>query len=160
MVLLGEASHGTHEFYAARAAITRRFVERHGFTIVAVEADWPDAAAIDRYILHRPKRSTNSEPFERFPTWMWRNTVIDRLLHDLRAINEQRAPEEMAGFYGLDIYNMSGSIEAVLAYLDEHDPEAAAVARERYGCLTPWQAEPATYGRAALTQATPNAKPK
>lgn len=156
VVLLGEASHGTHEFYAARAAITRRFAERHSFTIVAVEADWPDAAAIDRYIRHRPPKSvrgeTRSKPFERFPTWMWRNAVIDRLIHDLRAINERRAPEDMAGFYGLDIYNMSGSIEAVLAYLDEHDPEAAAVARERYGCLTPWQAEPATYGRAALSR--------
>src|SRR5690606_5270709 len=91
-------------------------------------------------------------PFERFPTWMWRNVVIDRLVHDLRELNRDREPGRMAGFYGLDIYNMSGSIEAVLAYLDEHDPAAAAVARERYGCLTPWQAEPATYGRAALSE--------
>ncbi len=152
VVLLGEASHGTHEFYAARAEITRRFVERHGFTIVAVEADWPDAAAIDRYIRHRPHRAGAQPPFQRFPTWMWRNTVIEQLAHDLRGLNHGREPERMAGFYGLDIYNMSGSIEAVLAWLDEHDPEAAAVARERYGCLTPWQAEPATYGRAALTR--------
>ncbi len=152
VVLLGEASHGTHEFYAARAAITRRFVERHGFTIVAVEADWPDAAAIDRYIRHRPHRPSAQRPFERFPTWMWRNTVIDRLMHDLRELNHGRGTDEMVGFYGLDIYNMSGSIEAVLAYLDEHDPQAAAIARERYGCLTPWQANPATYGRAALSR--------
>lgn len=152
VVLLGEASHGTHEFYAARAAITRRFVERHGFTIVAVEADWPDAAALDRYIRHRPHRPGAPVPFQRFPTWMWRNTVIDALVHDLRAINADRGPERMAGFYGLDIYNMSGSIEAVLAYLDENDPEAAQVARQRYGCLTPWQAEPETYGRAALSR--------
>jgi protein-L-isoaspartate(D-aspartate) O-methyltransferase len=152
VVLLGEASHGTHEFYAARAAITRRFVEQHGFTIVAVEADWPDAAAIDRYVRHREHRQTARPAFERFPTWMWRNTEIASLSHDLRALNQGRAPDAMAGFYGLDIYNMSGSIEAVLAYLDEHDPEAAAVARERYGCLTPWQAEPATYGRAALSR--------
>ena len=152
VILLGEASHGTHEFYAARAAITRRFVERHGFTIVAVEADWPDAAAIDRYIRHRPHREGLEPPFQRFPTWMWRNTVVERLMHELRALNEGRKSDAMAGFYGLDIYNMSGSIEAVLAYLEEHDPEAAATARERYGCLTPWQAEPATYGRAALTR--------
>jgi len=152
VVLLGESSHGTHEFYAARAAITRRFVERHGFTIVAVEADWSDAEAIDRYIRDRPHRPGTPPPFQRFPMWMWRNTEIDRLAHDLRAINETRAPEDTAGFYGLDIYNMSGSIEAVLAYLDQHEPEAAAVARERYGCLTPWQAEPATYGRAALSR--------
>src|SRR5690606_34877088 len=124
VVLLGEASHGTHEFYAARAAITRRLVERHGFTIVAVEADWPDAAAIDRYIRHRPPQAGAAPPFTRFPTWMWRNRVIDQLAHDLRRLNESRDTQAMAGFYGLDIYNMSGSIEAVLAYLDEHDPPA------------------------------------
>lgn len=152
IVLLGEASHGTHEFYAARAAITRRFVERHGFTIVAAEADWPDAAVLDRHIRHRHPRAGAPRPFRRFPTWMWRNGVIARLMHDLHALNRGRDDKDMAGFYGLDIYNMSGSIEAVLAYLDEHDPEAAAIARERYGCLTPWQAEPATYGRAALTR--------
>jgi len=152
VVLLGEASHGTHEFYAARAAITRRFVERHGFTIVAAEADWPDAAVFNRYIRHQAPREGAEAPFLRFPTWMWRNTVIAKLMKDLRDLNEGRAPQKMAGFYGLDIYNMSGSIEAVLAYLDENDPEAAAVARERYGCLTPWQAEPATYGRAALSR--------
>jgi protein-L-isoaspartate(D-aspartate) O-methyltransferase len=151
VVLLGEASHGTHEFYAARAAITRRFVERHGFTIVAAEADWPDAAAIDRHIRHKRPREGAPAPFQRFPTWMWRNKVIGRLASDLRDLNEGRAEDQMAGFYGLDIYNMSGSIAAVLAYLDERDPEAAAVARERYGCLTPWQSDPATYGRAALT---------
>jgi protein-L-isoaspartate(D-aspartate) O-methyltransferase len=152
VVLLGEASHGTHEFYAARAAITKRFVAKHGFTIVAAEADWPDAAVLDRHIRHRHPREGAPRPFRRFPTWMWRNPVVAGLMHDLHAANRGRAEEAMAGFYGLDIYNMSGSIEAVLAYLDEHDPEAAAIARERYGCLTPWQAEPATYGRAALTR--------
>ncbi len=152
VVLLGESSHGTHEFYAARAAITKRFVERHGFTIVAAEADWPDAAVLDRHIRHQPPSQGAPRPFQRFPTWMWRNPVVADLMHDLHALNRGRAEHEMAGFYGLDIYNMSGSIGAVLAYLDEHDPEAARVARERYGCLTPWQAEPATYGRAALTK--------
>jgi protein-L-isoaspartate(D-aspartate) O-methyltransferase len=152
VILLGEASHGTHEFYAARAAITRRFVEKHGFTIVAAEADWPDAAVLDRHIRHQHPREGAPRPFQRFPPWMWRNPVVAQLMHDLHALNRDRTPDQMAGFYGLDIYNMSGSIEAVLAYLDEHDPEAAKVARERYGCLTPWQAEPATYGRAALTK--------
>jgi protein-L-isoaspartate(D-aspartate) O-methyltransferase len=152
VVLLGEASHGTHEFYAARAAITRRFVERHGFTVVAAEADWPDAAVLDRHIRHLHPRPGAQRPFLRFPTWMWRNHVIVQLMHDLHALNRGRTREAMAGFYGLDIYNMSGSIEAVLAYLDERDPQAARIARERYGCLTPWQAEPATYGRAALSK--------
>ena len=150
VVMLGEASHGTHEFYAARAAITRRLVERHGFTIVAVEGDWPDAAAYDRHIRGKAPRTDLPAPFQRFPTWMWRNTVMPGLLRDLKQINEGREEDEQAGFYGLDIYNMHASIEAVLAYLDENDPEAAATARERYGCLTPWQSDPATYGRAAM----------
>ncbi len=150
IVMLGESSHGTHEFYAARAAITRRLVERHGFTIVAVEGDWPDAAVYNRFIQGAPPDTNAAPPFQRFPTWMWRNTVMPGFLSDLRAINAERRADEQVGFYGLDIYNMSGSIEAVLAYLDEHDPQAAATARERYGCLTPWQADPATYGRAAL----------
>lgn len=150
VIMLGECSHGTHEFYAARAAITRHLVENHGFTIVAVEGDWPDAAAYDRFIRKEEPREGAPPPFRRFPTWMWRNTVIPGLLRDLRRVNEDRGEKEQVGFYGLDIYNMSGSIEAVLAYLDKHDPQAAAVARERYGCLTPWQADPATYGRASL----------
>ena len=153
VVLLGEASHGTSEFYRARAAITRRLVEAHGFTIVAVEADWPDAAAIDRQVRHLPHRAAAEPPFQRFPTWMWRNTDVAALIEWLREHN-QAVPEleRRAGFYGLDIYNMSGSIAAVLQYLDEVDPDAAAIARERYGCLTPWQKEPSTYGRAVLTQ--------
>ncbi|RUY33775.1 erythromycin esterase family protein, partial [Mesorhizobium sp. M7A.F.Ca.CA.002.07.1.1] len=151
VVLLGEASHGTSEFYRARAAITRRLVERHGFTIVAVEADWPDAAAIDRYVRHRRPRTGAGAPFQRFPTWMWRNTDVAAFSDWMRRRNEKLEPSEQAGFYGLDIYNMSGSIGAVLDYLDRVDPQAAKIARERYGCLTPWQHEPSTYGRAVLT---------
>ncbi len=150
IVMLGEASHGTHEFYRARAAITRRFVERHGFTIVAVEGDWPDASAYDRLIRERPSGQSSRQPFQRFPTWMWRNTVMPDLLQALKEINSGKAAEDQAGFYGLDIYNMSASIAAILGYLDENHPQAAKVARERYGCLTPWQADPATYGRAAM----------
>jgi protein-L-isoaspartate(D-aspartate) O-methyltransferase len=151
VVLLGEASHGTSEFYRARDAITRRLIKAHGFSIVAVEADWPDAAALDRYVRHRPARAAPEAPFQRFPTWMWRNTDVDAFLDWLRSHNEALAEERMTGFYGLDLYNMSGSIAAVLEYLETVDPTAAAVARQRYGCLTPWQKEPATYGRAVLT---------
>src|SRR5215203_6400016 len=152
VVLLGEASHGTSEFYQARAAITRRLIEEHGFTIIAVEADWPDAAAVDRFVRHRPARERAEPPFQRFPTWMWRNTDVAALIEWMRAHNaDVPTLEQRAGFYGLDIYNMSGSIAAVLEYLDKVDPEAATVARERYGCLTPWQKEPSTYGRAVLT---------
>ena len=152
VVLLGEASHGTSEFYRARAAVTRRLIEEHGFTIVAVEADWPDAAVIDRYVRHRAARAGAEPPFQRFPTWMWRNTDVLAFTDWMRQHNESvPEPNDRAGFYGLDLYNMSGSIAAVLEYLDKIDPKAAVVARERYGCLTPWQKEPSTYGRAVLT---------
>ena len=152
VVLLGEASHGTSEFYRARAAITARLVERHGFNIVAVEADWPDAAFIDRYVRHRERREGEESAFQRFPTWMWRNTDVDAFIRWLRAYNEGRYTEEMAGFYGLDLYNLSGSMRAVIDYLDDVDPDAARLARERYGCLQPWSRDPALYGRLAITE--------
>ena len=151
VVLLGESSHGTSEFYRARAAISQRLVEQHGFSIVAVEADWPDAAAVNRYLRGQAEPESAQAPFRRFPTWMWRNREIDDFVRWLRHHNKVRSPDAQTGFYGLDLYNLSGSISAVFAYLDEADPDAAAVARERYGCLTPWQNEPSTYGRAALS---------
>lgn len=151
VVLLGEASHGTSEFYRARAAITRRLIEKHGFDIVAVEADWPDAAAIDRYV--RLKEGEPGEaPFQRFPTWMWRNDEMSAFIGWLREHNQSLPdPSRRTGFYGLDLYNMRGSISAVLAYLDRTDPDAARIARERYGCLTPWQNDPSAYGRSVLS---------
>ncbi len=151
VVLLGEASHGTSEFYRARAAITRHLIEHHGFNIVAVEADWPDAAAIDRHVTHRSTGAGLEPAFSRFPTWMWRNTDVANFVDWLHRHNAGRDPAAQAAFHGLDIYNMTGSIAAVLAYLDDVDPDAARIARERYGCLTPWQHDPATYGRAVLS---------
>lgn len=151
VVLLGEASHGTSEFYQARAAITKHLIAQHGFSIVAVEADWPDAAAVDRYVRHLSPREGETS-FQRFPTWMWRNTDVDAFIHVMRELNVGLDEKRRAGFYGLDIYNMAASIASVLDYLDKVDPHAAAVARERYGCLTPWQREPSTYGRAVLTE--------
>ncbi|HTH27539.1 MAG TPA: protein-L-isoaspartate(D-aspartate) O-methyltransferase, partial [Sphingobium sp.] len=152
IVLLGEATHGTSEFYRARAAITRRLIERHGFTIVAVEADWPDAASIDRHVRHKPARVDAEPAFQRFPTWMWRNTDVDAFVAWLRAHNAGLPEGERAGFHGLDLYNLNGSMRAVIDYLDRVDPEAAAIARERYGCLAPWRSDPASYGRMALSQ--------
>jgi protein-L-isoaspartate(D-aspartate) O-methyltransferase len=152
VVLLGEASHGTSEFYRARAAITRRLIDKHGFDIVAVEADWPDALAIDRYVRHRPAPEAAQAVFRRFPTWMWRNTDVDAFIGWLREHNRGVSEDRRAGFYGLDIYSLSDSISAVLAYLDKTDPQAARIARQRYGCLTPWQQDPAVYGRAALSR--------
>ena len=151
LVLLGEATHGTSEFYRARAAITQRLIVEHGFNIVAVEADWPDAAHIDRYVRHLAPTKEARAAFQRFPTWMWRNVEVHDFVDWLRAHNEGIDPARRAGFFGLDIYNMSASMRAVIDYLDRVDPEAARVARERYGCLTPWQNNPATYGRAVLS---------
>src|SRR5207253_5348757 len=152
VVLLGEASHGTSEFYRARAAITRRLIERHGFNFVAVEADWPDAMTIDRYVRHRSPRPGARPAFRRFPTWMWRNSDVEAFVEWLRTYNERQPSDGRAGFYGLDIYSLSDSIAAVLAYLDWADLDAAGIARERYGCLTPFQHNPAVYGRAVLNE--------
>jgi erythromycin esterase-like protein len=150
VVLLGEASHGTSEFYRARAAISRRLIERHGFSIVAVEADWPDAATIDRYVRHREKREGEMRAFERFPTWMWRNAEVDDFIRWLRRHNGARSYEQMAGYYGLDLYNLNASMRAVIDFLEKEDPEAAKIARRRYGCMEPWADNPATYGRMAI----------
>jgi erythromycin esterase-like protein len=152
VVMLGEASHGTSEFYRARAAITRRLIEEHGFNMVAVEADWPDAATVDRHVRHMPARADGEPPFTRFPTWMWRNEEFSAFLRWLRQHNEHLAPEAKVSFRGLDLYNLSASIGAVIDYLDSVDPEAAATARKRYGCLKPWREDPAVYGRLAMTE--------
>ncbi len=150
LVLLGEATHGTSEFYRMRARITRELIARRGFQFVAVEADWPDAARIDDYALGAPRRSKlDFTPFTRFPTWMWRNEEVHDFVDWLRAYNADR-PEQKAGFHGLDLYSLFTSIAAVLSYLDEIDPAAAGAARHRYGTLTPWQKDPAAYGKAVL----------
>ncbi|WP_372618109.1 erythromycin esterase family protein [Falsiroseomonas sp.] len=152
VVLLGEATHGTSEFYRARAAITRRLVERHGFTIVAMEADWPDATQLDRWVRDRPAAPDDGAdaPFARFPSWMWRNAETRAFTGWLREWNLGQPPARRAAIRGLDIYSLGGSIGSVLGYLDANDPEAAQAARRRYGCLTPWQQSPQDYGRAVL----------
>ena len=152
VVLLGEASHGTSEFYRARSAISKRLIQRHGFSIVAVEADWPDAAAVDRYVRHRLKREGELRAFERFPTWMWRNAEVDAFVRWLRQHNDGRAYQAMAGFYGLDLYNVGGSMRAVIDFLAEQEPELARLASQRYGCLEPWAENPAAYGRHSLLE--------
>jgi protein-L-isoaspartate(D-aspartate) O-methyltransferase len=152
VVLLGEATHGTSEFYRMRAAITRELILRRGFTAVAVEADWPDAAVVDRYIRPRASGRRAWTPFARFPTWMWKNREMCALVEWLREYNQQvDAPQAQVSFSGLDLYSMYTSAWEVVAYLERVDSAAAQIARERYGCLTPWQNDPAVYGRAALT---------
>lgn len=148
IVLLGEATHGTHEFYAARAAITRRLIEKHGFTIVAVEGDWPDFARVDDYVRLAAPRPRRGEAFTRFPTWMWRNAEVLGFIDWLRSHNSGLDEDKRVAMRGLDVYSLSESIHAVIAYLDRHDPGLAALARERYACLMPWQDEPQHYGRA------------
>lgn len=150
VVLLGEATHGTSEFYAARAAITRRLITHHGFNIVAVEADWPDAAHIDAYVRHHAARPRRGDSFVRFPTWMWRNAELLAFADWLRHHNEALPAEQRTAFRGLDVYSLGESIHAVLAYLDRVDPVEAGKARARYGCLTPWQDDPVLYGRAVV----------
>lgn len=150
LVLLGEATHGTSEFYRMRARITRELVAHRGFSFVAVEADWPDAARVDDYVLGGKRRSMlDFVPFSRFPTWMWRNEEVHDFVDWLRAYNADRR-DRRVGFHGLDLYSLFTSIAAVLGYLDEVDPLAARVARHRYGALTPWQKDPAAYGQAVL----------
>ncbi|MFC7537932.1 erythromycin esterase family protein [Sphingomonas sp. GCM10030256] len=151
VVLLGEASHGTSEFYLARAAITRRLVERHGFSVVALEADWPDAAHLDRFVRHRQRRQGEETAFQRFPSWMWRNAEFDSLVRWLHEHNRQLEDEQMAGLYGLDLYNLHGSMQAVIGFLEERDPALAAEARQRYSCLAPFSRDPARYGALALS---------
>ena len=150
LVLLGEATHGTSEFYRMRARITRELIARRGFQFVAVEADWPDAARIDEYVLGDTRRSKlEFTPFDRFPTWMWRNEEVVSFVEWLRAFNADH-PERRVGFHGLDLYSLFTSVASVLTYLDGVDPSAAAIARHRYGSLTPWQRDPAAYGKAVL----------
>ena len=153
VVLIGEASHGTSEFYRMRAQITKALLEQKDFDFVAVEADWPDAYRIHDFVTHKHREEPHGwEAFARFPTWMWRNQEVLDFIHWLRDFNLKRRPsDQRVGFYGLDLYSMFTSIHRVLHYLRRVDPQAAEVARERYGCLTPWEQDPATYGRAALT---------
>lgn len=151
VVLLGEASHGTAEFYQARAAITRWLIEQRGFTVVALETDWPDARSFDAHVRGRPAPEGADRAFSRFPTWMWRNKEFSAFLGWMRQHNAGKPAARQAGVYGLDLYSLQASMRAVIDYLDQEDPEAARLARLRYGCLTPWADEPAVYGRMAMS---------
>ena len=154
LVLLGEASHGTAEFYEMRARITQELIEKKGFNIVSVEADWPDAAHINHYIQGKsPNPLSESKPFSRFPTWMWANHSVLDFIHWLKAHNNKaRVVNKQVGFYGLDLYSLHTSMEVVLNYLEKVDPETAKVARLRYGCLMPWSDDPVMYSRITITR--------
>jgi erythromycin esterase-like protein len=150
--LLGEASHGSDDFYRERAAITRGLIVERGLDAIAVEADWPDAYRVNRYVRGLGSDASGSEAladFKRFPAWMWRNAVVLEFIEWLRAHNAGRAPESRVGFYGLDLYSLFTSIEAVLAYLDRTDAAAALRARKRYACFDRFGADSQAYGYAA-----------
>ena len=146
--LLGEASHGTHDFYQQRAEITKRLIREKGFTGIAVEADWPDAYQVNRYV--RGEGSSAAEAlagFRRFPNWMWCNRDVLDFIAWLRRHNDSLAANQpKVGFYGLDLYSLHSSMEAVLAYLDKVDPEGAQSARRRYSCFETFGEDPQDYG--------------
>lgn len=154
-VLIGEASHGTQEFYQERARITRRLIEEKNFSAVVVEADWPDAYRVNRYVRGQgkdPNAQTALSDFKRFPRWMWRNDVVLQFVEWLRKHNQkaQLQGQTQAGFYGMDLYSMHRSMDAVIEYLDSVDPEAAHRARARYSCFDSFGKEPQTYGMATV----------
>lgn len=156
-VLLGEATHGTHEFYSERAAITKRLIAEKDFSILAIEADWPDSSRVHRYVRGATADVNANEAlsgFRRFPIWMWRNTVIVEFVEWLRGFNSgidpQRAP---VGFYGMDLYSLHASIEAVLKYLEKIDPDSAKRARRRYSCFDHFSHKPQEYGYATTVGA-------
>jgi erythromycin esterase-like protein len=152
LVLIGEASHGTHEFYRIRANLTAALLERKGFNIIAAEADWPDAYRANRWVRlmsDDPDAATALSSFTRFPRWLWRNDVVVDFLQWLRAFNTDRTAATRVGFYGLDLYSLHSSMDAVLRYLDRVDPAAAGRARDRYGCFEHFGTDAQGYGYAA-----------
>lgn len=154
LVLLGEATHGTHEFYEQRAGITKRLIREKGFNAVALEADWPDALRINRFVRGRSEEDLAAgdalRDFQRFPVWMWRNTVMRDFVDWLRSYNMSRHNDvERVGIYGMDLYSLFSSMDAVLKYLMEADPEAARQAHMRYSCFEHFGEDPQLYGRSA-----------
>ncbi len=151
-VLLGEASHGTHEFYKCRAEITKRLIEEKGFSAVAAEADFPDAYRVNRYVRGEGRDRTAAESlddFQRYPLWMWRNADVLDFVGWLRSHNDDLPAASRVGFYGIDLYSLHASMEAVLNYLDKTDPAAASRARYRYSCFEDFGEDAQSYGYAA-----------
>lgn len=150
-VLIGEATHGTHEFYEERARITQRLIREKGFTAVAVEADWPDAYRVNRYVRGEGQDTSANEAlsgFERFPAWMWRNTDVASFVDWLRGHNMGLQTGPKVGFYGLDLYSLFTSVREVLNYLDQVDPAGAQDARRRYACFDHYDEDSQHYGYA------------
>src|SRR5262245_51060619 len=153
LVLIGEATHGTHEFYSIRAELTKALIQSKQFNLVTAEADWPDAYRVNRWVRHmshEPDAAAALGDFVRFPRWMWRNTVVVDFVDWLRQYNgKKRMTSDRVGFYGLDLYSLHTSMNAVLGYLAKIDPDAAARARQRYGCFEDFGPDPQDFGYAA-----------
>ena len=152
VVLIGEATHGTLEFYRIRADLTRLLIQHRGFTCVAAEADWPDAYRANRWVAHLGEDATAEDAlsdFTRFPRWMWRNREVVRFLRWLRGENGTRPAEARVGFYGLDLYSLHRSMARVIEYLDTVDPKAAVRARQGYACFDVFGDDVQAYGYAA-----------
>ena len=151
-VLLGEATHGTSEFYSWRATLTRRLIEERGFSFVAVEGDWPDCYRVNRYVKAYPDSGRSAEEvlhaFERWPTWMWANREVAEFAEWLRRFNDHRERQRRVGFYGLDVYSLWDSMNAVVHYLESIDPEFARAARTAYRCFEPYGEDAQEYARA------------
>jgi erythromycin esterase-like protein len=159
VVLIGEATHGTHEFYRTRAALTKALIANKGFNLVAVEADWPDAYRVNRWVRGASGDAAAAaalDDFRRFPRWMWRNQNVVEFIEWLRQHNAARPPASRAGFYGLDLYSLHASMDAVLAYLSKVDPESAQRARERYACFDHFGENTQAYGYAASLGLSPS----
>jgi len=150
VILLGEATHGTDEFYRIRSQITKKLITDYGFNAIAIEGDWPDVYQLNRYIQGvYPKNTANTTlaNFKRFPIWMWRNKPMLELIRWLRNYNDElKPPNKKIGLYGLDLYSLHTSIEEIIKFLDKNDPQAAAKARERYKCLDTAIHDPEIYG--------------
>lgn len=153
-VLLGEASHGTHEYYTWRTAISKRLIEEQGFSFIAVEGDWPDCYAINRYVKGYADAGTSAvevlQTFKRWPTWMWANWEVVALMEWLRDYNSRRPADKKIGFYGLDVYSLRESMETIVQYLKKEDPRSAQLAIEAYRCFEPYE-EGQDYANAMLS---------
>jgi erythromycin esterase len=151
-VLLGEASHGTSEFYTWRTEISKRLIAERGFSFVGVEGDWPDCYRVNRYVKALPDSGDGAEQvlhaFERWPTWMWANREVIALAEWMRSYNARRPSDRQAGFYGLDVYSLWDSMRAVMQYLERVDPGFAAAARRAYNCFEPYAEDVQEYARA------------
>jgi len=152
-VLIGESTHGTHEFYSIRAEVTKRLILEGGFNAIAIEGDWPDSYRINQYVKGDGsiKNAIDSlSGFKRFPTWMWRNEVVIKFIEWLHQYNSTLSPINRVGFYGLDLYSLNASTEIIIKYLEKKDIKAAQRAKQRYACFDPFKEELQSYGYAAM----------